>query len=101
MPNVFAEVYRAGDEVVITIPVLDALAGNKFAAGFLGSAPAGWMKTERGAEYPDPLASVWHLVSPGTRKRIQRLSSGDAIRVKLPLQMVPAIIENAKLRHGL
>jgi hypothetical protein len=59
------------------------------------------MTTARGAEYPDPLFQVWHLVPPGTRKRIERLAQGDAIRVRIPFQMVPALIQNASIRHGL
>jgi hypothetical protein len=102
MPNVFAQVYRVGDETLITVPALKSEAGDKYAAGFVGSAPAGWMTTESGSEYPDPLYQVWHLVPPTSRKRIQRLSPTDAcIWVKLPVQMVPAIIRNAALRHGL
>jgi hypothetical protein len=102
MPNVFAQVYRVGDETLITVPALNSEAGDKYAAGFIGGEPAPTLTTNSGRTYPDPLADVWHLVPPTSRKRIRKLGPTDAcIWVRIPFQVVPAIIRNASIRHGL
>ena len=102
MPSVYAMVYRTGDETLITVPSLTGEAGNRFAAGFVGSEPAPTLTTLSGRVYPDPLADVWHLIPPTSRRRIRKLSPTDAcIWVRVPITIIPGIVRNAAIRHGL
>lgn len=105
MPTIsaYAMVYKtSGGETLLTVPVLRNDAGDKYPAGFTGHEPADNLTTSAGRTYPDPLADVWHLVPIAARRRVRKLHYTDApIWIRIPDAVIPAVIRNAQLRHGL
>lgn len=100
----YVMVYKTSSgETLLQIPALRGdVAGNKYPAGFTGNAPAATLTTSGGRTYPDPLHGVWGLIAAASRKRVSKLHYTDtAIYIRVPDRVLPGIIGNATIRHGL